>query len=157
VTSIVAPAMLTNASSVLAMSTINRLLRTRERMASLYDKSETQELPDAESTHLVDQVDRVERQAMLLLGSMRAIYVALGAFAAATLVTLFGAVTEHLHAATTSRVLTQIGMALGTLGVCALIAGSVNLFRATRISIINISEEAAMIRARQAKRVKGGN
>ena len=106
VTAIVAPAMLTNASSVLAMSTINRLLRARERMASLHEKSETQELTDAESNHLVDQVNRVERQAMLLLDSMRAIYVALGAFAAATLVTLFGAVTEHLHAATTSRVLT---------------------------------------------------
>ena len=59
VTSIVAPAMLTNASTVLAMSTINRLLRTRDRMASLYDKSEKQALTDAESTHLVEQVNRV--------------------------------------------------------------------------------------------------
>jgi len=33
----------------------------------------------------------------------------------------------------------------------------VNLFRATRISIINISEEAAIIRARQAKRVKSAS
>jgi len=31
-TMIVAPAMLTNASCVLALSTINRMLRTRERM-----------------------------------------------------------------------------------------------------------------------------
>ncbi len=30
---IVAPAMLTNASSVLAMSSINRMLRTRDRMS----------------------------------------------------------------------------------------------------------------------------
>ena len=33
-TFIVAPAILTNATSVLAMSTINRMLRTRERMSS---------------------------------------------------------------------------------------------------------------------------
>jgi len=154
VTSIVAPAMLTNASTVLAMSTINRLLRTRDRMASLYNKSETETLTDTESTHLVEQVNRVERQAMHLLKAMRAIYVALGAFAAATLVTLFGAVTEHLHAATSAKALTEVGIALGTVGVCGLTKGSVNLFRATQISIINISEEAEMIRARQARRLQ---
>jgi hypothetical protein len=87
---------------------------------------------------------------------MRAIYVALGAFSAATLVTLFGAVSEHLHAGAWTRLLTQTGISLGTVGVSGLILGSVNLFRATRISIINISEEAAMIRARQAARLGRG-
>src|SRR6476660_3196790 len=86
VTFIVAPAMLTNASSVLAMSTINRMLRTRERMSSLFAKSEAGGLTDQESEYLVVQTDRAERQALLLLRGLRAIYVALGAFAAATLV-----------------------------------------------------------------------
>jgi len=40
VTFIAAPALLTNASSVLAMSTINRMLRTRDRMRELYLQSE---------------------------------------------------------------------------------------------------------------------
>ena len=84
VTFIVAPAMLTNASSVLAMSTINRMLRTRDRMGELYAKSEAGNVTDHESTHLIVQVDRVEKQALLLLRGLRAIYVALGAFAAAT-------------------------------------------------------------------------
>src|SRR4051812_38582063 len=87
-TFIVAPAILTNATSVLALSTINRMLRTRERMQQLFEQSE-QGL-EFGGARFVEQVNRVERQAVLLLSAMRSIYVALGAFAAAALVTLFG-------------------------------------------------------------------
>src|SRR5438034_6728206 len=87
-TFIVAPALLTNASSVLALSTINRMLRTRERMKELFAKSEAGGQSEVESLQLVRQVDRVEKQAVLLLQALRSIYVALGAFVSATLVTL---------------------------------------------------------------------
>src|SRR5215212_1156380 len=85
-TFIAAPAILTNATSVLAMSTINRMLRTRERMQELFAQSEA--AAEFRGERFLAQVNRVERQAVLLLGAMRAIYVALGAFAAASLVTL---------------------------------------------------------------------
>src|SRR5688500_10214180 len=88
VTFIVAPAMLTNASSVLAMSTINRMLRTRDRMAQLFAQSEAATTPPDEREYLLSQVDRVEMQGVLLLRALRSIYLALGSFAAATLVTL---------------------------------------------------------------------
>src|SRR5215470_4065311 len=90
-TFIAAPALLTNATSVLALSTINRMLRTRDRMTELLGKSEAAATSKADSERLVRQVDRVERQAVLLLQALRAIYVALGAFVSATLVTLLGA------------------------------------------------------------------
>src|SRR5215471_11126365 len=90
-TFVVAPALLTNASSVLAMSTINRMLRTRDRMRELFVKSEAGGQSQEQAALLDSQVDRVESQAVLLLHALRAIYVALGAFAAATLVTLLGA------------------------------------------------------------------
>jgi len=90
-TFIAAPALLTNATSVLALSTINRMLRTRDRMSDLLSKSEAAAASPAESERLVRQVDRVEKQAMLLLQALRWIYVALGAFVSATLVTLLGA------------------------------------------------------------------
>src|SRR4029077_4918097 len=85
-TFIVAPAILTNATSVLAMSTINRMLRTRERMQQLFAESEG--TAQFQGPRLIQQVNRVERQAVLLLSAMRWIYLALGAFAAASLVTL---------------------------------------------------------------------
>src|SRR6476660_66982 len=85
VTFIAAPALLTNASSVLAMSTINRMLRTRDRMRELFGESERPKEMDAESRALLmEQVNRVENQAVLLLRALKAIYVALGAFAGAT-------------------------------------------------------------------------
>ena len=95
-TFIAAPALLTNATSVLALSTINRMLRTRDRMLELFTKSEAGALGEVESARLVEQVNRVEQQATLLLRALHSIYVALAAFACATLVTLLGASLRSL-------------------------------------------------------------
>jgi hypothetical protein len=146
-TFIVAPAILTNATSVLAMSTINRMLRTRERMQQLFAESEG--AAEFRGERFVEQVNRVERQAVLLLDAMRAIYVALGAFAAASLVTLLGAVLGPWETVSIVRLIVGTGLFLGFLGVAGLVAGCVNLFQATRLSMVNIREEAGLIRARQ--------
>ena len=76
-TFIVAPAILTNATSVLALSTINRMLRTRERMQQLFAESEHE--TEYRGARFIEQANRVERQAVLLLSAMRSLYVALGA------------------------------------------------------------------------------
>jgi hypothetical protein len=152
VTFIVAPAMLTNASSVLAMSTINRMLRTRDRMAQLFAQSEAATTPPDEREYLLSQVDRVEMQGVLLLRALRSIYLALGSFAAATLVTLVAAVIEQVHFVAWYRAFTSLGLAAGALGVGNLILGSGKLFQATRLSLRSISEEASIIRKRQAAR-----
>lgn len=147
-TFIAAPAVLTNATSVLAMSTINRMLRTRDRMHDLFAQSEAGVKDPVEAQRLLGQVNRVERQAILLLGALHSIYVALGAFAAASLVTLLGTVLEHL-AAGWLRVLIGCALVLGFLGVGGLVLGCWKLLNATRISLDNIREEAGVIRARQ--------
>src|ERR1043165_10287103 len=90
-TFVAAPALLTNASSVLGLSTINRMLRTRDRMSELFVKSEAPGQSEASRSRLVEVANRVERQASLLLTALRSIYIALAAFASATLVTLLGA------------------------------------------------------------------
>ena len=154
VTFIAAPALLTNASSVLAMSTTNRMLRTRERMQDLYAKSEAGSQAGIAATRLVEQVNRVEMQAVLLLNALRSVYVALGAFAAATLVTLLGA-----GLAPASQVWFHVtagaGVLLGFVGVGGLVMGSLHLFHATQISMTNIREEAKLIRERQQSRAEG--
>src|SRR5438552_11762341 len=152
-TFIAAPALLTNASSVLALSTINRMLRTRDRMKELFAKSQADAEPDA--TRLVGQVDRVEKQAVLLLRALRSIYVALGAFSGATLVTLLGAGLAPFQGALWFRLLAGLGVGLGFVGVGGLVFGSFNLFQATQLSLLNIREEAALIRERQATRRAG--
>ena len=152
-TFIVAPALLTNSTSVLALSTINRMLRTRERMHELFARFDAGSLADSEAARLIEQVNRVEKQAVFILRALHSIYVALGAFAAATLVTLLGAVLGPFQGAIWFRALVGLGLALGFVGVGGLVLGSVNLFRATQLSLINIREEAAVIRERQSQRM----
>ena len=144
---IAAPALLTNASCLLALSTINRMLRTRESMHQLLKESESAALPHGPK--FIEHVNRVERQALMLLGALHWIYVALGAFVAATLVTLLGALAGELGNEFFTRVVVGVGLLLGFDGVGGLIGGCVNLFHATQLSMINIHEEAATIRARQ--------
>src|SRR5882724_451901 len=98
-TFIAAPALLTNSSSVLALSTINRMLRTRDRMKELFSQSEKSGFSESEGKWFMAQVERVEKQGVMLLSGLRAIYVALGAFAGATLVTLLGAALFSLQQA----------------------------------------------------------
>jgi len=152
-TFIVAPAILTNATSVLGMSTINRMLRTRERMQQLY--SESKAAPGYCGEDFLAQVDSVERQAVLLLGAMRSIYVSLGSFAAAALVTLLGAVIGALETGIVVRVVVGTGLLLGFVGVSGLVSGCLKLFQATRLSMTTIREEANLIRLRQSERKRG--
>jgi hypothetical protein len=149
-TFIAAPAILTNATSVLAMSTINRMLRTRDRMHELYRESEDTSKLLGEK--FIEQVNRVERQAAMLLSAMRWIYTALGAFVSASLVTLVGAVAGQLGSEILMRVVIGMGLLLGIVGVTGLVGGCVNLFHTTQLSLMNIRDEAEAIRARQHKR-----
>jgi hypothetical protein len=148
-TFIAAPALLTNASCLLALSTINRLLRTRESMRELWKESERESHP--RGPKFLEHVNRVEKQAALLLGALHWIYVALGAFVSATLVTLLGAVTGQLGGELALHLVTGLGILLGVAGVTGMIGGCVNLFHATQLSLINIHEEAESIRARQER------
>ena len=121
-------------------------------MQELFAKSETGKQSEPESARLIEQVNRVERQAVLLLRALRSIYVALGAVAGATLVTLLGAALASFGGALWLRLLAGLGLALGFVGVGSLVFGSANLFQATQLSLINIRAEAALIRERQAQR-----
>src|SRR5262245_43464741 len=141
-TFIAAPAVLTNAASVLAMSTINRMLRTRDRMQELFDESEAGVSSTAHAERLITQVNRVERQGGYLLLALRSIYVALAAFAAASLVTLLGTVIGNWETSISFRLIVGSGLLLGFVGVGGLVWGCWNLLQATRLSLANIREEA---------------
>lgn len=154
-TFIVAPALLTNATSMLAQSTINRLLRTRERMAQFLAKSEKGVESDEAAAMLLEHVDRAEAQATLLMRALFSIYLALAGFAGATFVTLLGVVLASFQQGFWLKALVWIGLGLGFVGFGGLIWGSACLFRATALSLVNIHQEAGMIRKQQAARKKG--
>jgi hypothetical protein len=150
-TFIVAPAVLTNATSVLALSTINRMLRTRERMQDLFRRFEKGDFSSGEGDRLLAQANRVEAQALLLLRALKFIYIALIGFAGAALMTLVGATLAHYQGAFWFRAFSGLGLLLGFIAVAGLVIGCTNLLKATQISFTNIHEEAVAIRQHHAR------
>ena len=125
---IVAPAVLTNASSVLAMSTSNRLARAVDRARELSRQlEEAGDLASAEAVRRLRELAATEQRSLMLLAALRSFYVALGSFASATLVSLLGAVMVPMGAGVAVRVLEVVGVVAGLLAVSALVHGSVML------------------------------
>ena len=75
---------------------------------------------------------------------------ALGAFASATLITLLGAGVAPYRGELWLHVMAWLGVALGLVGVGGLVLGCANIFHATQLSLINIREEASLVRERLA-------
>ena len=146
---IAAPAVLTNAASVLVMSTTNRFLRAGERMRALAVRVEEKKITPGLRGLIRTQVDRTERQAVLLIGALRAAYSAIGAFASASLISIVGAglasTTLHLG----FHVMAALALGVGVLGAAALVVACLRLLAATRLSMLNMSEEAALIRSHE--------
>jgi len=149
-TLIVAPAVLTNAMSVLALSTSNRFLRAGERLRALSKELEATTDPEGRAWRLV-HIGRIETQAILLLNALRGAYLALGSFVTPSLVSILGAAFAAKAMHPVDAVLIVIGLAVGFLGAGSLVWACVLLFRATRLSMLNISEEAAMIRQKEKR------
>src|SRR5689334_14664189 len=87
---VAAPALLTNAASLMALSTANRFLRAGERLRIVIEELKKAELPSEREWRLV-HMNRIEKQAMLLLVALRAVYVSLGCFVMGSLVAIVGA------------------------------------------------------------------
>src|SRR5262249_6868621 len=130
----------------LAMSTINRMLRTRDRMTELFNKCEAGVESETDAARLVPTVDHVGTQAALLLKALHSIYGSLGRFARATPVTLLGAGAASYLGELWLHGMAWLGVALGLVGVGGLVLGCAALFHATQLSLIHIREEASFVR-----------
>jgi hypothetical protein len=153
---IVAPAILTNASSVLAMSTSNRLARAVDRARDLARQLEGLEAaadPERPETRksferLLQELTATEQRTTMLLRVLQSFYFALGGFACSTVAALLGAVLARFESGPPVVVLETIAVGAGTVGVAALVRGSIILVRETSIAVRVISERAASVRAR---------
>jgi Protein of unknown function (DUF2721) len=146
---IAAPAVLTNSASVLVMSTTNRFLRASERMRALSVRVEEKKLTPGLRALVRKQVDRTERQAVLLLSALRAAYIAIGSFASASLISILGAGLASTSLNVGFHAMAALALAVGVVGASALVVACVRLLAATRLSMLNMSEEAALIRSHE--------
>ena len=155
---IAAPAVLTNASSVLALGTSNRFARAIDRARAL---SKSLEEPGAEHDPLtpmrIHQLNRLERRSLLLLHALRAFYLALGCFAAAALISLIGAATAASVQHIIFRLTLGLALLTGVVGVVSLVTGCCILVGETQLAVLNVSEEAAFVRQKFAKYLHSPN
>lgn len=146
---IVAPALLTNTSSVLIMSTSTRLARAVDRARELSKQlEETHDFSSTDTARRLRELAAAEQRSLMLVASLRSFYAAMGSFASATLVSLLGAVMVPLGIPEPVKVLEVIGVLAGVLAVGALVHGSVLLVRETRIVLQILQERAAGVQAR---------
>ncbi|HEY7167237.1 MAG TPA: DUF2721 domain-containing protein [Candidatus Binatia bacterium] len=146
---IVAPAVLTNASSVLALSTSNRFARAADRSRELAKQlEEPGGFAAPEAGRRLKELRIAGQRSLLLLTALRSFYVALGSFAFATLVSVMGAVVVPVGAGFMVLVLEILAVAAGIVAVGAILYGSAALVRETRLVVGVLQERAAGIHAR---------
>jgi hypothetical protein len=134
---IVAPAILTNACSVLVMSTSNRLARAvdlaRDLARDLDSVSADTLTPD--SHRWLNEMSAASSRSVLLLRALRAIYTALGGFSSATLIALLGVVFEPQLPGASRALLEALAVVSGVIGVGGIVWAAVLLLRETRIAV----------------------
>src|SRR5436190_24323387 len=97
-TFIVAPAILTNASSVNALSTSNRLARAMDRARAISSQIEQHEdEPGVGNEVRLKLLKFMERRTLLIVRALTCFYISIGSFAAAALISLLGAVLVAAH------------------------------------------------------------
>jgi hypothetical protein len=144
-TIIVAPAILTNASSVLCLGTTNRIARVVDRTRVL--GSALGGLDPASPLAVVygQQLDQLKVRAHLLLGALRWLYASIGSFAAAALVSIIGTVLASAETAV-FQTMAALGLISGTVGVAGLVIGCVLMVRETQLAVRFLEHEAQFIR-----------
>jgi hypothetical protein len=148
-----APAVLTNATSVLILSTSNRFARAIDRARALareLEKAAGVTGDPALDTKMV-MLGRLERRSLILLTALRLFYLALGSFASATLVSVLGAVVASRGYDLVLRALETAAVVAGFLGVGGLVLGATFLVRDTRLAVANVSEELEFLRAQRRR------
>src|SRR5947208_7965373 len=96
-TFIVGPAMLTNASALMALGTSNRFARVLDRGRSLGQSIKALAKEDVDRPTYLRMLGRNEQRGAMLVKALRGFYFALGCFAASSLLSLLGVCGETLN------------------------------------------------------------
>lgn len=136
-TFIVAPAILTNASALMVLSTSNRFARAIDRARDLSRQIEEarKENDFALLERLGSELLLTEKRAVLLLNSIRSFYFSLGGFAFGAFVSLLGAGLVNMHVNAANRIFAMCALVAVFLAVGGLVTGSVLLFYESRITV----------------------
>ena len=141
-TAIVAPAILTNASSVLALGTSNRLARVVDRTRIVAAQLATFELGTADYQAWSAQLVPLHLRSQLLVKALRCFYAGLGLFAASALVSVGGSIAAYYGQPVLFRAAAALAVVTGASAVFGLCAGCVLMVRETQLAVKYLEEEA---------------
>jgi Protein of unknown function (DUF2721) len=143
-TAIVAPAILTNACSVLALGTSNRLGRVVDRTRVVASDIAASKPGSEGFLEWSSQLRSLETRTHMLLRALRLYYAALGLFASSALISVAGSIAAFYG----QRLLFQVGALLAVLSggsaVVCLSVGCFSMVNETRLAVKSLGEEARM-------------
>jgi hypothetical protein len=141
-TVVVAPAVLTNASSVLALGTNNRLARVADRTHVL--AAQLAKLEPGARDHAVSAAELavLQTRAQLLLRALRSFYLGLGLFASSALISIAGSILVYYGWPSAFQIAAGIGVACGASAVIALVNGCLLMIRETQLAVKGLAQEA---------------
>ncbi len=141
-TAIVAPAILTNASSVLALGTSNRLARVVDRTRIVAAQLAAFEPDTAEYQVWAARLAPLQVRAQLLVKALRLFYAGLGLFAASALVSVGGSIVAYYGQTVLFQATATLAVVTGASAVLGLSAGCVLMVRETQLAVKLLEEEA---------------
>ena len=155
-TSVVAPAVLTNACSVLALGTSNRIARVVDRVRVV--SREIASLPEGSElcVYWEDQLAGLRVRAGYLFWSLRLLYASLAAFATAALVAIIGSALAITNVWTASWLSAALGLVVGSAGVGGLAAGCALMVWEVRMALVQTKKEADYALSHRVERRSAG-
>lgn len=146
-TLIAAPAVFTNASSVLALGTGNRLARVVDRTRYLARELHSAAARDETTRLWVSHLGRLEKRGALLVRALSFFYGAIGAFAAASLVSVLGATLAGSEHRLPFAAIAGLSFIAGSIGFVGLSVGCILLVNETRLALRTVYEEAELAKS----------
>ncbi|MGE0200996.1 MAG: DUF2721 domain-containing protein [Candidatus Melainabacteria bacterium] len=144
-TFIVAPALLTNASALLSLSTSNRFARTVDRSRFLYEKLKKPDTLDPGEQELFrKQLPVIGRRSLLLVRALTWFYVSVGSFAATALVSILGAGMTYFGNSLGTSLTIVASMLCGSVGVIGLVTGAGQLVREMWLALDFLQAEVSL-------------
>ena len=141
-TAVVAPAILTNASSVLALGTSNRLARVVDRTRIVAAQLASFEPGSADYGVWLAQLSPLHVRTQLLVKALRFFYAGLGLFAASALVSVGGSIAAYYGQVVLSHAAAALAVLTGASAVFGLCAGCGLMVRETHLAVKYLEEEA---------------
>jgi len=141
-TAVVAPAILTNACSVLALGTSNRLARVVDRTRVVARELAAVEPSDSHYPNWEAQLDGLQVRTRLLVRALRAIYGSLGLFATAALVSVAGSIITYYGPGIMFQLTAGLALLAGAVAVLGLASGCFLMVQETRLAVRNLAAEA---------------